>query len=790
MKMNRKIYTSIFAALAVLALGLLTGCSSSSKPAPTIAITASGGTPQNNVVVGTAFAALQATVTSNGSPASGVTVTFAVNAASNGATCTPSSTSATTNSSGQASITCTAGDTAGSFTVTATTTGTTTSASFSLSSVAAAAATISIGSGNSQSATVSTAFANPLVANVVDAFSNPVAGVSVTFTVNAGSTGASGAFGTSASATDNETTDANGNATTSQTLTANGTAGTFTVTASSGSLTSVNFTETNTAVVVVTSNNYVFYASGQELPNASNGGNYSYYAIAGALTIDANGNIVGNGEEDYNDGKGNTSPGEPNTPDTITAELNPALVVDPTTGIGTLTLLSSNANTGVGGMQVFAVQFVNANHALITQFDGSATSSGSLDLQTAPGSETNYSFAITGTDTSFNSWAFGGVFGIGSTGITGTLDENDASAGATSTGNSFSATPATADSFGRSVITGITDPLTSTAITFASYTVGPEAMRIIDVDFTDTGVGSAFGQTGTTFNDASLGSSVFTMAGQWSAVYASAGQVTTDGGGNITGGIADDNEIDTPYQQEGGSVSGTYDLVSSGVNGYGSIALSGDGDITTLGLYAVGNVNINDPNNTTTDMGGALVVDLDTFLPGGMGVVTPQTDTTATDFNGNYAAGFQNFNDFAICCDVELDMVGPFTVASGVLSTASIGADDSDPSGSWTGTPAESTGDSFSSTPLSLSAGYFTMVQPNNPLAATINGGSGVLDADIYQASATTLYWIEFDTNGLFLGPIETQGSLTGMPAAKKPVTKAQPKQPKPGVKGPIGQLR
>ena len=122
-------------------------------------------------------------------------------------------------------------------------------------------------------------------------------------------------------------------------------------------------------------------------------------------------------------------------------------------------------------------------------------------------------------------------------------------------------------------------------------------------------------------------------------------------------------------------------------------------------------------------------------------------------------------------------MVGPFTMSTADLSTATIGADDSDPLGTLTGTPGESKRDTYKSTPAPVSAGYYQMVSPNNPLNATINGASGPFDADIYQASATTLYWIEIDTTSVFLGPIEQQGSLTGMPAAKESVAKSPTKK-------------
>jgi hypothetical protein len=559
------------------------------------------------------------------------------------------------------------------------------------------------------------------------------------------------------------------------TYTAPANADTVTVTGTSITNSAVSGTATVTVTAApVTNNTYVYYVSGQEVATGTP------YAISGALTLDAAGDIIA-GEQDYNDGNGNTSPGEPTTPDTITATTSPALVVDATSGLGTLTLTSSNTNVGVGGIETFAVQFVNANHALITQFDASATSSGSLDLQTTTTAPSgNFAFAISGVNPINDSVAYGGVFTASSTGLAGTIDINDADGVGPSTGNTFTATTSTPDTFGRSVVTGITDvPYTgSPAITFVSYPVGPEAMRIIDVDTTDTAVGSAFGQGSATFSNASLTSAVFTLQGQWSEPYATLGQLTTDTNGTITAGTADYNELYNTVEVENVSLGdgSTYDLVDSGINGYGNLSLSFGSlqvDVSNVGLYMTDPaLNINDPNNTTTDLGGGLVVDLDPGLPGGIGVVIPQTDTTATDFNGSYAAGFQDFNSFQqTCSGCEFDMVGPFTVTGGLLSTASIGADDGDPLDTITG--VESTGDTYTSTPLAVSAGYFSMSAANttaNPLVGTLNGGAATLNfnADIYQASATTLYWIDWDTNGVFLGPIEQQASGAVFPGSKK----------------------
>ena len=99
--MNRKIYSILAIALICLVFGLLTGCSSSSTPPPTIAITtASGSTPQTQTITEAFGTALGVNVTSNGAAASGVTVTFAPGTSSGGATCALSATTATTDSNG------------------------------------------------------------------------------------------------------------------------------------------------------------------------------------------------------------------------------------------------------------------------------------------------------------------------------------------------------------------------------------------------------------------------------------------------------------------------------------------------------------------------------------------------------------------------------------------------------------------------------------------------------------------------------------------------------------------
>src|SRR5208337_4360872 len=205
-----------------------------------------------------------------------------------------------------------------------------------------------------------------------------------------------------------------------------------------------------------------------------------------------------------------------------------ALVVDPTTGQGKLTLTTNNPSLGQNGLETLGVQFVNLNHALIIQFDGTATSSGSMDTQTLSTAlnDGNYAFTLSGVDSGYLSIVYGGVFSISNSGTTlaGTFDVDDFGAMKTPTvGTAFDGTITGPDPFGRGTITS--DVL---ALSLNYYVVGPEAIRIIDVDAGDSGVGSVFGQGTGTFSSASLGSSVFGMASNsFGNRYAAAGMFTT-----------------------------------------------------------------------------------------------------------------------------------------------------------------------------------------------------------------------------------------------------------------------
>ncbi len=95
----------------------------------------------------------------------------------------------------------------------------------------------------------------------------------------------------------------------------------------------------------------------------------------------------------------------------------------------------------------------------------------------------------------------------------------------------FTGTLMAADASGRGTGT-LTSTIGGLASSIAYYVVGPEAIRIIDMDNNDTAVGSAFGQGASAgnFTNASIGNSVFSIQSNFAGnLYASVGQVFPSG---------------------------------------------------------------------------------------------------------------------------------------------------------------------------------------------------------------------------------------------------------------------
>jgi len=522
------------------------------------------------------------------------------------------------------------------------------------------------------------------------------------------------------------------------------------------------------------SGNYSFYLSGFD-GNQSNG----IYSLAGAVLINADGTLTG--EQDYNNAGGITSSNLPIS--------SGSLSFNPATGLGTLTLVTSNTQLGANGTETLALNFVNGNHALIIQADGSATSSGSFDLQTLSSTPAGgFSFVLSGAGNTGHTVFFGGVFTVSGSSVTnGVYDRND-DGNVTPTpsvppasGTSFTGTLSTplTDSFGRGTLTG-----TGITNNIAYYIVGPEAIRLIGIDSSNTLVGSAFGQGASSgnFTNSSIGNSVFSIQSNFAVdavPYGAVGQIAPTGG-NFSG-VAD---LNAPGEAAADAqiISGIFSVTS---NGRGSLAITpsplGNGDVVVvanLGIYATDpTLNLNDPNNTTSPgpastVSGALVVDLDTDIAGS-GVLVPQTDTATTSFAGNYALGLQDF----VSTVGEFDFVGNATVSPGSLSGAGTLNDPADVLNIQT--PQVDSSTTFTSTlaPDLANPGRFLV----DPLTVVVGDGAVTIpyQAVIYQASGGQLFWLENqgDTLGsVFSGQIQQQTTLPIAADAKKAAAKTTQK--------------
>jgi hypothetical protein len=441
-------------------------------------------------------------------------------------------------------------------------------------------------------------------------------------------------------------------------------------------------------------------------------------------------------------------------------------------------VITNNFSLGVSGTETLGVQFVNSNHAQIIEFDGVSTSSGGMDLQNLPNAlDGGYAFTMSGVDNNYGPAAFGGVFAIsGSTLQNGQVDENDY--GTVTTGTALSGTVSDFDTFGRGTITTSLN-YGGTPIALNYYVVTPEAIRIIDVDTSDSAIGSAFGQgvNASSASNASLGTSIFGLDGSpYPANYAAAGMFSTSNTSSTVAdfsGVADDSEL-VGYQLPATPIAGTYSIAS---NGYGNFTETSGalGDVSALGVYMTDpNLNLSDPNNTTSGLGGALVLDLDVVLAGGTGLVMPQTDTSTTSFTGKYAFGAQAMDNFLF----EFDFVGQGSVTSGVLNGSGLL---SDPFLNLGGN-ATNSGVAFSGTPLADTSnpGRYSLFSTNakpNPFKVKIGTTATFFDVAIYQASGGELFWLNQDAASVFFGLLQQQGSLSGIPGAITPSKKTEPTQ-------------
>jgi hypothetical protein len=477
---------------------------------------------------------------------------------------------------------------------------------------------------------------------------------------------------------------------------------------------------------------YVFSVSGTDVNGAP-------YAIVGAFTANGSG---GNGTGGITGG----------TIDINDAALTASLANQ---------AISSNSSYSVGvdgrgkamlgtpfGTIVLDFVLQDSSHGFVTEFDGTASGSGTLDLQTAGITPSGtYAFSFGGMDllTGGTSLATVGNFTVGNGGaVTGLEDFNDNNFGYpdyTLSGTVVlgpSSTPAT---------TLTTDFHLGTQ-TYDVYAIDATHLKFIEMDTSAILSGDAFSQTSTAIP---ANTWTFTLAGSYpntSTSTVAGGFLVTDGSGNITSA----SSLDV---NEGGTVS------PSPLPFTGQYAAAGTGRFLLSNLSSfLGTTYAAYPYS-----GGLFLLEIDES--GGMdGAAYPQSSTT---FDASQGYGLNltgvNFNlEETTGSSEEVDDIAEFagtstscgTYTSSVLS--GILDENFDPEGSPT-----------YRVPL---CGSYNAPDSNGRgtmAATTDNTLNGGFFLTFYTVDGTTFPFVEMDQTQVAIGAFVEQNAGASSSAAVKP---------------------
>jgi hypothetical protein len=384
---------------------------------------------------------------------------------------------------------------------------------------------------------------------------------------------------------------------------------------------------------------YVFHLNGVD-------GNGAYY-LAGAFKV-TNGVITG-GEQDFSDAIYGSH--DALVPDQSSLKVSGGNIQ--------VVLATANSQVGVNGVETLRGTLVSTARILISEFDASATATGSTDLQAlAAAPSGGYAFAVQGNDNNNgNALVMGGILSFSGTSLEpggSMFDLNDG--GAVLENQSFaSGTVSAPDAFGR--ISIALTPSTASQVPnviFSAYIVGPGRLQLIE-DQSDAlnanlgGMALGQGANAAKFTQASVAGASY--AHGTTGADASNGALTLAGGfglnadGTVSGRMA---FVDAANHQ-GNDISGTYLVGSNGRVSLNQISLSATGVTLNFALYLDGN-------------GNGIVLGLDQFEVS-EGLAFAQVSASA--LSGAYALstlGAFNAGTFSA--------VGPVQVAGGAFSGA------------------------------------------------------------------------------------------------------------------------
>jgi hypothetical protein len=449
-------------------------------------------------------------------------------------------------------------------------------------------------------------------------------------------------------------------------------------------------------------------------------------SIAGSVTADGSGHVSG-GTADFNDAQVAPILGTAITSGTYNVGAD---------GRATATLATT---TPFGSSLVVDFVLSSTSHGLITEFDGNASGSGTIDLQstvTQAQLAGSYAFSLSGSDPGGNlPFATLGSFTLDSNGniTSGVEDFDDQGFAYTSfglTGTLVSQTSG-APYVATLTATNSSDVAVFGTMTFDVYPVDATHLKFVEADTQSFMLlsGDAYTQTGASIPTTAT-TYVFTMGGG----VANSGPITVggvlpiDGQGNITGGAVDENLAGTTTSTPL-SFGGTYGPNGSTVGGRTLFSLTGFQIAGDFIVYPTANA-------------GLLMIEMDGGGSGFLlGSALPQTSTTFAASQG-YGMNLTGVNT-----NSEEDDIAEFTTTSSGFS----GIVDFNDQGATT--PNQS-----------LTGTYTADTPPGGRYDFLSNGFNG----ELYAVDSSTALFVELDSNQVGIGTIQLQSAPASQATASR----------------------
>jgi hypothetical protein len=306
---------------------------------------------------------------------------------------------------------------------------------------------------------------------------------------------------------------------------------------------------------------YVFSVSGTDLDNGTP------YAVAGTIIANGSGGITG-GTIDMND---------------IAFGTAGAIIAAPVNNNGHYGVGDDGRGTATinfpgnpfGSNLTFDFVLQNSFHGLVTEFDGIATGSGTLDAQTAGVTPAGaYAFSLSGATFSGNAFATVGNFALTGSSVTAGLEDfNLGGAPETNDGTGYPVSGTVVAGGSSSSLSSLTTSTgfgTDGALQFDVYPIDSTHLKFIEVDTYATLSGDAF----TEATSVPSGNLVFTLSGiqPGDTPFAAGGLMVTSGGSIVSGSTEDYNSGGTSVSTPGSPIPflGSY----SGASGRFALVLS------------------------------------------------------------------------------------------------------------------------------------------------------------------------------------------------------------------------